>query len=134
MSNLISMHGSNRTSDMTTGNRYSQHKSMSWSYLSLGRVALNHTNAKQNRHVFRPSTILCIFIYEWFSSILGIFVPPKNKIAVILLNNTILLYSARKKNTNTVLLCSVKKPATNSDSASWRSNGVRLVSAKILTK
>ena len=38
--------------------------------------------------------------------------------AVIELNNTIDPYSAKKKNTNGTLECSVKKPATNSDSAS----------------
>ena len=36
--------------------------------------------------------------------------------AVILLNKTILVYSAKKKNTKMIELCSVKNPATNSDS------------------
>ena len=40
-----------------------------------------------------------------------------------------LQYSAKKKNTKMIEECSVKNPATNSDSASGRSNGVRLVSA-----
>ena len=44
--------------------------------------------------------------------------------------STILQYSAKKKNTNIIPECSVKKPATNSDSASGKSNGVRLVSAR----
>ena len=44
--------------------------------------------------------------------------------------NTILQYSAKKKNTKIIPECSVKNPATSSDSASGRSNGVRLVSAK----
>jgi hypothetical protein len=60
--------------------------------------------------------------------------PPKNNIEVIQLNNTIELYSAKKKKTNGTELCSVKKPATNSDSASCKSNGVLLVSAKIEIK
>jgi hypothetical protein len=51
-----------------------------------------------------------------FSIISGKLYPPKNKIAVIQLNNTIELYSAKKKNTKGTLECSVKKPATNSDS------------------
>jgi hypothetical protein len=46
----------------------------------------------------------------------GIEYPPKNNIAVIELNNTIELYSARKKNTNIIEECSVKNPATSSDS------------------
>ena len=50
--------------------------------------------------------------------------------AEIVLNKTIEVYSPKKKNTNNVAECSVKNPATNSDSASCRSNGVRLVSAR----
>lgn len=36
--------------------------------------------------------------------------------ALILLNKTIELYSAKKKNTKGTLECSVKNPATSSDS------------------
>ena len=61
----------------------------------------------------------------------GILYPPKKKIDVIHENNIIELYSLKKKNTKIIELCSVKKPATNSDSASWRSKGVLEVSAKI---
>jgi len=64
----------------------------------------------------------------------GILYPPKNNIAVIQLNKTIELYSPKKKNTKGTLECSVKKPATNSDSASCKSNGVLDVSAKIEIK
>ena len=64
----------------------------------------------------------------------GILYPPKNNIAVMQLNNTIELYSPRKKKTNGTELCSVKKPATNSDSASCKSKGVLDVSAKIEIK
>jgi hypothetical protein len=44
--------------------------------------------------------------------------PPKNKIAVIVENITIELYSLKKKNTKGTLECSVINPETNSDSAS----------------
>jgi hypothetical protein len=44
--------------------------------------------------------------------------PPKNNIAEIQLNNTIELYSPKKKKTNGTALCSVMNPETNSDSAS----------------
>lgn len=43
---------------------------------------------------------------------------------------TMLQYSARKKKTKIIPECSVKNPATSSDSASGKSNGVRLVSAR----
>ena len=62
-------------------------------------------------------------------TISGIMYPPRNRIAVNADISTILQYSARKKNTKIIPLCSVKNPATSSDSASGRSNGVRLVSA-----
>jgi hypothetical protein len=40
-----------------------------------------------------------------------------------------LAYSAKKKNTNITAACSVINPLTNSDSASAKSKGARLVSA-----
>jgi hypothetical protein len=43
--------------------------------------------------------------------------------------NTILAYSAKKKNTNIAAECSVMNPETNSDSASARSKGALFVSA-----
>jgi len=66
---------------------------------------------------------------ESLLKISGILYPPRNRIAVNVLISTILQYSARKKNTKIIPLCSVINPATSSDSASGRSNGVRLVSA-----
>jgi hypothetical protein len=53
---------------------------------------------------------------ESFTNNSGILYPPKNNIAVIQLNNTIEEYSPRKKNTKGTEECSVKNPATNSDS------------------
>src|SRR6267154_822023 len=97
-----------------TGNKFNQHKSIKASYLILGKVALNHTNIKQNIHVFNPNIIDCKFIKE-----------------LIQLNKTIEAYSAKKKKTKGTLECSVKKPATNSDSASCKSKGVLDVSANI---
>jgi hypothetical protein len=57
--------------------------------------------------------------------------PPKNKIEVKQLNNTIEEYSLKKKKTKGTDECSVKNPPTNSDSASCKSKGVLLVSANI---
>jgi hypothetical protein len=54
--------------------------------------------------------------------------------AVIQLNSTIEEYSPKKKNTKGTEECSVKKPATNSDSASCKSKGVLEVSAKTAIK
>src|SRR6266850_1001818 len=100
MLNAIKMLGIKIIKATQTGNKFNQHKSIKASYLILGKVALNHTNIKQN-------------------------------IQVIQLNKTIEAYSAKKKKTKGTLECSVKKPATNSDSASCKSKGVLDVSANI---
>ena len=98
------------------GNKFNQHKSINWSYLNLGKVARNHTNIKQKIHVLIAKTIDWRLTMELFTNNSGMLYPPKKNIAVIVLNNTIELYSAKKKNTNGTLECSVKNPATNSDS------------------
>ena len=116
------------------GKRFNQHSSTNWSYLNLGKVALNQTNMKQNKHVFIPKTIDCKLIKDSFTNSSGILYPPKNNTAVIVLNKTIELYSAKKKKTKIIELCSVKNPATNSDSASWSAKGVLEVSARIEIK
>ena len=117
-----------------TGNKFNQHNSIRASYLILGKVALNHTNIKQKIQVLRPNIMDCRFITELLINNSGILYPPKKNIAVIQENKTIELYSAKKKNTKGTLECSVKNPATNSDSASCKSKGVRDVSANILIK
>lgn len=126
-----------------TGNSFNQQNSINWSYLSLGNVALNQTNKKQKMQVLRPNTIGCSKVRKNVESCFVIITgklktsakggryPPKKRMAVIQLNNTIELYSAKKKKTKGTLECSVKKPATNSDSASCKSKGVLDVSAKI---
>ena len=101
---------------ITIGNKFNQHKSINWSYLNLGSVARTKTNKKQGKHVFKPKKIDCKFKTESFTKTSGILYPPKNKIDVIQLNNTIDEYSPRKKNTKGTELCSVIKPDTNSDS------------------
>ena len=53
----------------------------------------------------------------------------KNKVVVKILRNRILLYSAKKMNTNVEDLYSVLNPDTNSDSPSLKSKGVRFDSA-----
>ena len=53
---------------------------------------------------------------ELFINNSDILYPPKKNITVIQENSTIELYSAKKKKTKGTLECSVKKPATNSDS------------------
>lgn len=71
---------------------------------------------KQNKHVFSPKIMLCKLITVSFTSISGINQPPVNSIAASVDINTIEQYSPKKKKTKIIELCSVKKPATNSDS------------------
>src|ERR1700722_12290799 len=56
--------------------------------------------------------------------------PPRNRMVATQQTVTMLAYSAMKKAANFMLLYSTWKPATSSFSASGRSNGIRLVSAK----
>src|SRR5215210_2843915 len=56
--------------------------------------------------------------------------PPKNSVVTMAHTVTTLEYSAMKKNENFMAEYSVWYPAMSSDSASGRSNGRRLVSAK----
>src|SRR5512146_1368769 len=60
----------------------------------------------------------------------GMSQPPKKSVATIALTVTTLAYSAMKNIENFIALYSVWYPVTSSDSASGRSNGSRLVSAK----
>lgn len=57
----------------------------------------------------------------------------RKKVTVIMLMIRILVYSAIKIRANIPLLYSMLNPETNSDSPSAKSNGVRLVSANIVT-
>jgi len=60
--------------------------------------------------------------------------PPKNKITNNADIKMILEYSAKKNKVKITLEYSTLKPETNSDSASGKSKGTRLVSANILMK
>ena len=59
----------------------------------------------------------------------GAFQPPKKRVTVSADMMNTLTYSAKKKNPKRIPEYSVAKPATISESASVRSNGVRLASA-----
>ena len=79
-------------------------------------MALNHTKRKVKIQVFSPRITDCkLKIESLIKSSVKLY-PPRNNIAEILLNKTMEEYSPRKKNTNGTEECSVKKPATNSDS------------------
>ena len=129
MSKAIRILGTRITRAIATGSSPVQQNTISPSYRIRGNVARNHTNKNVNRQVFSPSTILCRFTNVSLMNSSGMLYPPRNRIALSVDIRTILQYSPRKKNTKIIPLCSVKNPATSSDSASGRSNGVRFVSA-----
>ena len=126
----INIEGINKIQATAIGSNFNQHKSINWSYLNLGKVALTKINKKEKQQVLRPKIIDCKLIIDSLTNISGIWYPPKKKIEVNELNNTIDEYSPKKKNTKTVELCSVIKPDTSSDSASCKSKGTLLDSAK----
>ncbi len=47
---------------ITIGNKLTQQNVIRWSKRILGSVALNHTNRKQKKHVFKPKIIDCKLI------------------------------------------------------------------------
>lgn len=67
---------------------------------------------------------------EFGSKLIGANQPPKKQIAIITDNHNMLLYSARKNSANVIAEYSTLKPATNSASASGKSNGALFVSAR----
>ena len=117
-----------------TGSKFNQQSDINWSYLNLGKVALNQTKKNVKIQVLIPRIIACKLKTESLINISGKLYPPMNNIAVIQLNKTIEEYSPKKKKTKGTDECSVKNPATNSDSASCKSKGVLEVSAKIEIK
>ena len=90
------------------------------SYRMRGIVARIHTKIVAIIIVFITSVI------ELIGSI------PENRIVVNSLMNRMLAYSAIKINANIPPLYSTLNPETNSDSPSEKSNGDRLVSAKLV--
>ena len=118
---------------MAIGIKTFQHTCINWSTLSLGKVHLNHIirNIRkitllinQKRPQPAESNIPCI----------GLCQPPRNPATAKPLTTNIYAYSLRKNTAQRNPEYSVIQPATNSDSASGISKGVRFVSAIALIK
>lgn len=90
------------------------------SYRMRGRVARTQMNSVAKRIVLRSRV----------SGIMGL--DLKKRIDVRRLMNRMFAYSAMKMKANRPALYSMLKPDTNSDSPSAKSNGDRLVSAKLV--
>jgi hypothetical protein len=109
---------------IVTGRKFFHVKYIRWSYRIRGIVARTHTNNVAKNIVF--ITKIALFI------IVGCSRVPQNSTADVSLMNKILVYSAIKIRANSPLLYSVLNPDTSSDSPSAKSNGVRLVSARVV--
>lgn len=92
------------------------------SYRIRGIVARTHTNSA-------ASIVVLVMI---IMSAMGVIFRPKNRVDVNSLIARIFVYSAIKIKANKPLLYSTLNPETNSDSPSAKSNGVRLVSARLV--
>lgn len=99
-------------------------RDISWSYRMRGRVARNQTN--------RNAKIIALIVKirsKRDTKIKGI----GSQMAVVIRHIMIILvYSAIKIRAKFPALYSILNPETSSDSPSARSNGVRLVSAKVV--
>ena len=114
------------------GNNTFHPNRINWSYRNRGKVARIQKNKKRKHATFpvnqKIPVIPCRDSGPCKNSN-GACHPPKNNTVATQDTKIILPYSARKKNANRIPLYSVKNPATNSLSASGKSNGVRFVSA-----
>ncbi len=111
------------------GKKIFQPKRINWSYLKRGKAARTKTNKNITAVIFKEKHKIpskkCIN-----NKSKGICQPPKNNIVNNELIKSILPYSPRKNRANPIEAYSTLYPATNSASASGKSKGARLVSAK----
>src|SRR5262245_44422389 len=114
-----------------------QPSAMSWSKRYRGNVERNQMYPKMKAETFArnhttPGTTSRKSKAFTFGN--GGSQPPKNTVTATQEMMIIAVYSPRKKKANFTPEYSVLKPETSSDSASGRSNGLRLVSATPDTK
>ena len=114
------------------GNSTFQPNRINWSYRNRGKVARIQKNIKRNPYTLNVNQNIPVNQCSDSGPCKiskGACHPPKNNTVATHDTKIMLPYSAKKKNANRMPLYSVKNPATNSLSASGKSNGVRLVSA-----
>ena len=118
---------------MAMGINTFQHTCMSWSTRRRGNVHLNHIITKISEAIF-PMNQNNPQAPESNNPGMGLRHPPRNPATAKPLTMSILAYSLKKKIAQRKPEYSVIQPATNSDSASGISKGVRFVSAMALIK
>jgi hypothetical protein len=121
----------NNTKANDNGKKIFQHKRINWSILNLGKLARTQIKKNKIKDVLKPKTKGSRIAKKLKGTSNQ---PPRNITTVNILIKIIDPYSARKNNAKPILAYSTLKPLTNSDSASGKSKGARLVSAKIEIK
>lgn len=116
----------NNTKANARGKNIFQQSRINWSTRYRGKDALTHIKKNRTKLVLIPRTKGS----RKKSGDIKIH-PPINISIVIKLIRIIEPYSAKKNNAKPILAYSTLNPDTSSDSASGRSKGARLVSAKI---
>lgn len=102
---------------------------INWSYLYLGKVALIHKKQNNKKQIFIMNHKIPGIIFSASIPNGGKYPPMKN-ITVIALTRIIFAYSPKKNKAKLMEEYSTLYPATSSASASGKSNGWRLVSAR----
>ena len=103
------------------GRKFFHVRDMSWSYRRRGRVARTQTNSLANKRVVEGHR----------NGVMADVVWEIKRTVVSSLMKRIVMYSAMKIRAKLPALYSMLNPETSSDSPSAKSNGVRLVSARI---
>lgn len=113
-----------KNSARVRGRKFFHNRCISWSYRNRGYDARVHRNRTVKIVVFSIR-----FIVNMWD---GILIPGLRKRMVVSVFIIIMFaYSAKKNRANGPAAYSTLKPDTSSDSPSVRSNGARLVSAKV---
>lgn len=113
------------TKASVSGRKFFQIKCMSWSYRKRGYEART-----QRKTIERRAALVIRFIAVSSGSV-GMWDAPRNNVAESVFISRMLAYSARKNSAKGPPAYSTLKPETSSDSPSVRSNGARLVSARV---
>lgn len=113
------------TRDSVRGRKFFQIRCISWSYRNRGYEARTQRNTIERR------AALVIRLTAVSSGIVGMCAAPKKRVAESVFISKMLAYSARKNRAKGPPAYSTLKPDTSSDSPSVRSNGARLVSARV---
>lgn len=119
------------TKQKENGKKIFQHNRISWSTRYRGKDARTQIKKKRTKEVFKPKikgSIRKARKKEKDNQ------PPTKSKIVSKLIKIIEPYSAKKKRAKPIDAYSTLKPETSSDSASGKSKGARLVSAKIEIK